>query len=73
MYEMDSRGNTERRGDTQVLTTNRKPFDMLANGVDYLKRRPFVEEFRIFCLSCPGVKDTVWGLDNTLQELLSVV
>jgi hypothetical protein len=33
-------------------------------------RRPFVEEFRTFCLSCPSVKDTVWGMGDTLQELL---
>src|SRR5215471_16882824 len=38
-----------------------------------LKRRPFVEEFRTFCLSCPGVEDTVWSLGDTLQELLSVM
>jgi len=36
-------------------------------------RRPFVEEFPEFCLSGLGVKDTVWGLGDTLQELLSVV
>jgi hypothetical protein len=50
----------------------RKPFDMLADGVHYLKRRPFVEEFRTFCLSFPSGRDTVWGLRDTLQELLNV-
>jgi hypothetical protein len=35
-------------------------------------RRPFVEEFRTFCLSFPSGKDTVWGLRDTLQELLNV-
>ena len=49
---------------------HRKTFDMLTNGVSHQRRRPFVDEFRTFCLSCPGVKDTFWGLDDTLQELL---
>jgi hypothetical protein len=34
---------------------------------------PFVEQFRTFCLSCPSVKDTVWGMGDTLQELLDTV
>ena len=56
--------------DGNLCVIYRKPFDVLASGVSHQRRRPFVEEFRTFCLSCPSVKDTVWGMGETLQELL---
>ena len=35
-------------------------------------RRPFVEEFRTFCLSNPSAPNTALGLGDTLEELLAV-
>jgi hypothetical protein len=49
----------------------RKPFDMLVNGVSHQQRRPFVEQFRTFCLSNPSAPNTALGLGDTLEELLA--
>jgi hypothetical protein len=39
----------------------------------YLAGVLLLKSFRTFCLSGLGVKDTVWSLGDTLQELLNVV
>ena len=36
------------------------------------RRRPFVEEFRTFCLSNPSAPNTALGLGNALEELLAI-
>ena len=57
--------------DGNLTAVYSKPFDMLANGVSHQRRRPFVEEFRTFCLSNPSAPNTALGLGDTLEELLA--